>query len=190
MLSFNDQIDNPTFLAVEGSGIKGDQILNVDVNKMVSSLDIKPEKKNILKHEFNKFKNISNSKNLEKKLEDWDNNDLVGFLKDNKTLSDEQLNLVKRQKLDGMDLLTHQSEDLLAILNNDKQLLNEVKGVKALSQLDTKESSIGDLGLVIAELKMQNSKLKSDLTSAQNRVDSLKTQIQTNEHESDTLKSN
>jgi len=100
-------VDNQTFLSIEGSTIEGKDILTDPIDQILERIELAEDKRKLIQHEFERFKTINDSKKFDKNVEEWTQEDLVEFLSEMNTLSDSQLDLVKQEKLDGMDLMTH-----------------------------------------------------------------------------------
>lgn len=62
-------------------------------------------------------------------------------------------------------------------------MFNDLKFVKAISQLDPKEDNMREVSHIVVELKLENSKLKADTTSLQERLNSAEESVIHQEHE-------
>jgi len=189
VLSFNDKIDNPTFLAIEKSKINGNDIINIPSNEIVEKLDITPEMKDIVKQELNKFVKANNSTKLDKKLEDWSNENLIDFLKETTNLASEQLEILSTNKIDGLDLMTHFHDELKNKVGNNKEIFNELKVVKGIASLEFKVEN-SDLTQAIIQLKIENNKLYAENLSLQEMKQILEKKVNQNEQESTSIQSN
>jgi len=92
----------------------------------------------IVQQELDEFILVNDSNKLFKKLEDWSNEDLVEFLKETTNLGSGQLEILKINNIDGLDLMTHYHDELKEKVGNNNNIFNELKVIKGMGSLEGK----------------------------------------------------
>lgn len=183
ILKKNTDIDESILDHVKQSDIKGTDIINNNINDLLAKHNISND---LLNNEFEKYKSI-NINSFNKKIEDWNNNDLLEYLDKSKNLNEKQLNVIKEKNIDGLDLMMSYHDEILEKIDNDQILFNEIKQIKAINDLTQQDNDSGELNAAISELQLETSKYKVENINLQIILDKSGAELKTIKKESQEL---